>query len=96
MLLKMIEKELLEGGQLTGVCGSAVLLDPSLRDNLTARRADWRRRLIEDDGFSPERAEQLILSIDGALIGTMLYTAGSRPDHAKKATAVMQAIAADR
>ena len=94
-LLKMIESELLDGGQLTGVCVSAVLLDPSLRDKLTARRADWRKRLTEEDGFSPERAEQFLFSIDGALIGTMLYNAGSRSEHAAKAVDVMQSLVAD-
>ena len=95
-LLKMIESELLEGGQLTGVCVSAVLLDPTLRDKLTARRADWRKRLIEEDGFTPERAEQLLLSIDGALIGTMLYNSGSQIENATKAADVMQTIVANK
>ena len=95
-LLKMIESELLEGGQLTGVCVSAVLLDPTLRDKLTARRADWRKRLIEEDGFTPQRAEQLLLSIDGALIGTMLYNSGSQIENATKAADDMQTIVANK
>ena len=94
-LLKMIETELLEGGQLTGVCVAAVLLNPSLRESLTARRTDWRQRLIEEDGFTSERAEQLLLTIDGALIGTMLYDAASRSARAANSTKLMRSIVAE-
>ena len=91
-LVDMVESELLESGQLVGVLVAAVLLDSSLRRTLTARQADWRKRLIKEDGFSLERADQLLLTIDGAMIGQMLYDRKLRLKRAKACMRIIRSL----
>ncbi len=91
-LIDMVVRELRENGALIAVLVAAVALDPSLRTTLTARRADWRCRMIEEDGMSPERADLVCLAIDGAMIGTVLYEPAGQTERAANAERILRSI----
>ncbi len=95
VLIDMVVREIRENGALIGVLVAAVALDPSLRASLTARNADWRHRMVEEDGLSPQRADLLQLTIDGAMIGTVLYEPEGRKERAANAERVLRALIED-
>ena len=72
-LIGMVAEDVGRGGGLIAVLVAAVALDPSLRNVLTERRDGWVRRMIDEDGLLADRAALLMLGIDGAMIGTVLY-----------------------
>ncbi|MEL6461094.1 MAG: TetR/AcrR family transcriptional regulator [Cyanobacteria bacterium J06621_15] len=62
-----------ENGALIHVLVSSVAIDPTLRATLTERCMEWRQRMIEEDGLTPEQADLLRLAIDGLMIAAVLY-----------------------
>lgn len=95
-LIDMVVRELRENGALIAVLVATVALDPSLRASLTARGENWRYRMIEEDGLSPQCADLLRLAIDGAMIGIVLYEPAGRIERAANAERVLRSIAQAR
>ena len=91
-LIDMVVRELRQNGALIAVLVAAVALDPSLRTALTARSANWRSRIINEDNLSPECATLLLLAIDGAMIGTVLYETTEKAERAANAERILRSI----
>ena len=91
-LIDMVVRELKQNGEFIGVLVASVALDPSLRVSLTARYENWRQRMIEEDGLTPESADLLQLAIDGAMISTVIYEPEGRIERANNAERVLRSI----
>ena len=91
-LVEMLVGEARENGALIHVLVASVALDPTLRATLTARSADWRRRMIEEDGMSEAEADVLRLAMDGLMIASVLYEPGRGSDDQNRAVKAIRSL----